>query len=170
MAHAAYGELEPRHDVPPRSARWPWARGGLSGIIAMLLPFTWVIDLDGCTASIEGRRTGFDLLRDLPFDALDLVLVVFLLTLAIAAPRWAGLAERSSTRLGVHIAGLAATAALAFEGLSLLFGRVEVRAIQPAGYLVLASLLGCFVDAIARVVLGTVEWNEERGDVYARDG
>src|SRR4051812_12900288 len=115
MAHAiTESELAPRRSPAPRCARWPWARASLSGLVIALLPFTWVVQLDGCTQTVEGRRTGIDLLRDVPLDTLDVGLALFLFALVVVTPWWAGQVERSMTRVGLHFAGFVATAALAF--------------------------------------------------------
>jgi hypothetical protein len=151
-----------RRDAERRSAQWPWARAGLSGLVAMLLPFTWVLQIDGCTQTLEGTRTGVDLLRSLYLEPLDLWLALVLLAFVVFAPRWAAMIPHASTRLVLHVAGLVSTAALAFEGLSLLFGAGEIRTLQPAGYLVLLALLASCFDAALRVVFGSIEWSAER--------
>jgi hypothetical protein len=144
----------------PRSARWPWTRASLSGVIGVLLPFTWVVQLDGCTQTLGRSSTGIDLLREVQLGLPDLALVLALFALVIAGARWAGMIRQAPPRLGLHVLSLIATGALAFRGLSLVFGEQVIRTLQPAGYLVITALVACVVDAVVRVVLGAQECRE----------
>ncbi len=154
----------------PRSARWPWARAGLSAIIAAVLPLTWVVQIEGCSQAvgpttsgpIVGRAsTGLDLLRDLEPSALQLGLALAVALIVLAEPTWSAMASRASSRVAVHLVGLLATAGFWLEGLTLVFGATGTRLVQPAGYLVLTCLFACLGDAIARVVLALFEWRAE---------
>jgi hypothetical protein len=154
----------------PKSLRWPWTRTSLSGVIALMLPFTWVLQIDGCSETVEGRATGYDLLADLHFTAPDLTLALVLFVVALFAPRAAWVAGGPKPRLWVHAAGLFATAILVARGISLVIGTTQIRSVQPAGLVVLVALVTAFVDAIARVAFGFIERSDAVRHEHARDG
>jgi hypothetical protein len=126
-------------------------------VVFAMLPFTWVLQLDGCTETVEGRATGYDLLRDLDLTAPDALLVAMLALVALLAPKMATYAASRPSRTWTHVAGLVATGVLVGRGVTLILGTTQVRTVQPAGILVLLALLAAFVDAIGRVALSAME-------------
>jgi len=154
----------------PRSGRWPWTRAGLSGVVALMVPFTWVLQIDGCTEMVEGRATGYDLLRDLDFTWPDAALAAVLFVVAILTPKAAAFAETKRGRVWIHVAGLVATAVLVARGISLVTGTTQIRSVQPAGIIVLLALLGAFADAVARVARSTMERMDADRRVRERGG
>jgi hypothetical protein len=162
--------VHPTSATFPKSLRLPWTRAGMAGVVASMLPFTWVLQIDGCTESVEGRATGYDLLSDLHFTTPDLALAVVLFLLVVFAPRAAWFAGKPRARLGVHVLGLVATAILVTRGVSLVFGTTQVRAVQPAGAIVLIAMAVAFFDAVARVAVGFMERTDQWLRQHARDG
>jgi hypothetical protein len=162
--------VHPSSPTFPQSLRLPWTRAGTSGVVALMLPFTWVLQLDGCTETVVGHATGYDLLSELHFTTPDLALAIALFFLAVFAPRAAWYAGKPRARLGVHLAGLGATTILVARGVSLVLGTTEVRAIQPAGAIVVVALAVAFLDAIARLAMGFMERTDQWLRQHARDG
>jgi hypothetical protein len=173
MTAATRTGLAGAHHLPksfPKSLRWPWTRVGVSSVVAIMLPFTWVLQIDGCTETVEGRATGYDLVSELHFTTPDLLLALVLFVVALFAARAAWIAGGPMPRLGVHVVGLFATSILVARGISLTLGTTQIRSVQPAGLIVLVALVVAFVDAIARVGFGFMERMDERRHERARDG
>lgn len=131
--------------------RWPALRGGLLGLVPLLAPFVWVVEVDSCGhAPRSSELTGVDVLTRMDADGwavaapvLGLVVLTPWLAARLAAPGW---------RLLVHVVGLIASAfALWGAGMVLLFTIFSQRTPRLAGLVYLAAFLGLVVDAVVRV-------------------
>ena len=170
VGRAVAGRRQVERHRAPRSLRHPWTRAGLSGLVLTMLPFTWVLELDGCTDSVRRSATGIDLLSELDLVPPDLALALVLSVVALLTPRAAAFAGGARNRVWVHALGLLATSVIAGRGILLVIGSTEVRTIQAAGLVVVSALVTALLDAIVRVGFGAMEKMDHDRHVRARGG
>lgn len=140
---------------PALSTRWPWFRGGLSGLVAALLPLVWVVDTSSC-GDHPGpmERTGVDIITnlDLAWWAAAPFLLVMVLS-PFVARRVGGI-----PRAMVHLVGLGVTGFVSYCVFVVLFVAIFAeRTIKVAGFLVAAAGAGVVFDALFRFVAGARE-------------
>lgn len=149
--------------MSPRSARLPWLRSGLLGLVAPLLPFVWVVESSSCGGAQRVESTGVEVLARFEPEAwpvLVLVLAIALLT-PVLAPRL--LAQRPGQLVWAHVLGLVACA-LSTYGLlfALYFTIFSEREATLAGLAVLGLFGACVLDALARLAWSAQEWRGAR--------
>lgn len=149
----------------PRSSRHPWVRSGLMGLVPLLLPFSWVLELDSCGHTpVQTELTGTVVLGRFELEGWAVavpVLLVLLLT-PYLAPRVAALGPR----VLVHVLGLIA-ALLATWGafFVMLFSIFSERVFFGVGWIVFGCFVGSIVDALLRVVWSLQEWLRARAQL-----
>ncbi len=154
----------------PASARAPWARGGLYGLVAALSPLVWVFEVSTCGGSAprQGEYTGAWLFARI--DAEGWAVLVPVLAIAVAAPFVAARLRAGWATL-VHLLALAAVGfATWLMGFLLTFSLFAERSLRGAGWLVALATVGTVVDALARLALAAGEWlSERRAQAAERD-
>lgn len=146
---------------PPWSLRWPALRGLGVLIISLLLPFEWVVEIDGCNPSPEVKHfTGAQLAGHFdsnvtPWVVLALAVMVAMPLLATRLrPRWAMVAQ---------VLGAAATGFSAYVAwIAVFFTLFAERTLRPAGLAGVAVVVLCVLDGSARPVLAVREWWKAR--------
>ncbi len=142
---------------PSLAERWPGLRAALGGVLPLLLPVPWVLEVKGCDGHGEPQlRTGVDLLAELP--PASVAVVVLGLALLVALPFLAR--GRSPGRAALlHLAGVADAALLLWLGWMVLFFTIfEERTLKPAGAAVMGLLGALGVDALVRAGLSARAW------------
>ncbi len=149
-------------DAPrPWSLRFPALRGLGVLIISLLLPFEWVVEVDGCNQAPEVKRfTGAQLAGHFEADVAPWVVLALAVMVAmplLAArlrPRWAMVA---------HLLGAAATGFSAWVAwIAVFFTLFAERTLRPAGLAGVVVVVLCVVDGAARPVLAVREWWKAR--------
>lgn len=138
---------------PRPEDRWPWLRGGLLGLVPLLLPFVWAVEVDSCGhAPRRTEETGLDLVLELDAEAWAVIVPVLLI--AIGTPRLARALLRPGHRLLIHLGGLVASGAALWGAFMVLFFTIfSQRTPRPAGLAFLLTFVGAAVDAVVRTTL-----------------
>ncbi len=142
-----------------RSARYPWARGGGSGLILLVTPFVWVVDVSSCggQAPVQTELTGLVLL-----GRFDLGLTSWLTAcwaVAVATPFLANRVQRAGAEVWVQVLGLVATGLFAYVGMfGMFFTIFSDRTPRLAGVVVLSVFGAMVLDAVTRVGLSVRQW------------
>lgn len=142
-----------------RSARYPAVRGGLSGLLSLLMPFVWVVDVSSCGGDgpVQRELSGLALLGrfELRWTALVLLTVV----VSAVTPFIAARVTKAARELWVHVLGLVATGFFAWLGhMTMFFTIFSERDLRGAGVLVLVVLASMVADAVARVGFSARQW------------
>lgn len=149
----------------PRSARHPWVRTGLMGLVPLLLPFVWVLDLDSCghPVPVVTELTGTMVMGKFELEGWAVVVPVLLVVLLTPwlAPRVPRLGL--GLRVLVHVLGLLAALLAAYGAFfAMLFAIFSERTFSGVGWIVVGSFVGSIVDAVLRVIWSTQEWLRAR--------
>lgn len=142
-----------------RSVRYPWARGGLSGLLMLLTPFVWVVDVSSCGGNgpVQTELTGLALLGKFDLEWTSLVLLSMAFT--VLTPFMALKVTRAAWESCVHVLGLVATGFFVWLGhMTMFFTLFTDRSPYGVGVLVLAVLLALLIDAGARLVFSVQQW------------
>lgn len=143
---------------PGASRRYPWARGGLYGVIAALSPFAWVLEVDGCApvAPTQEELSGVALLAKV--DPEGWAIVAPVLAVALLAP-WLATKLTAGWAALLQGLGLAATGFVAYVAwFVLFFALFSDRLLRAAGWAVAATVVLTLLEALARTVLALREW------------
>lgn len=144
--------------APATSRRYPWARGGLYGVIAALAPFAWVLEIDGCgrVAPEETELSGVALLGKMELEGWAIVLPV--LAVALLAP-WVATKLTAGWAALVQTLGLVATGFVAYVAwFVLFFALFSERVLRAAGWLVAATVVLTLLEALGRTGHAVREW------------
>lgn len=142
-----------------RSARYPWARGGLSGLILLLTPFVWIVDVSSCGGQgpVATEITGLVLL-----GRFDVVLTSWLVgcwALAVATPFVANRVQRAGAEVWVQLLGLVATGLFSYVGMfGMFFTIFSDRTPRLAGVGVISVFAAMGLDAVTRVGFSVQQW------------
>jgi hypothetical protein len=141
-----------------KSARRPWIRGGLLGLVPFLLPFVWVLDVESCgDAPKEETLTGLALARRIPAE--DWLVVVPVLLVVALTPFIAAALRQPVLRLVAHLVGLLGTVVCMYGGwVTLFFTIFSTRVVKAPGWVMVGLGAGLGVDAVMRVVWSVQEW------------
>lgn len=151
-----------------KSSRQPFVRAGLMGLVPLLLPFVWVLELDSCGhAPVATQLTGLELVGKFNGDAWAITIPALLLCVGtpflaarLAAPGW---------RLVVHLAGLVAAGFSAYAAAIVMFFTIfSSRSARGVGWLVVALFVGSLLDALLRVFWSVRELVVHRRESSAR--
>ena len=133
------------------------------GLVPLLLPFVWVLELESCGHAVPIEKEITGLMMFGRFDVEGWLLVASVMLVALITPFLAMKLSHLGYRVWIHVAGLIAAG---FAGYGALFGMFFAlfadRVVRGVGWLVLACFLGSFVDAVVRVVWSTQEWLRAR--------
>lgn len=146
-----------------RSTRHPWVRSGLMGLLPVLLPFAWVLELDSCghPVPLETELTGTMIIGK--FELEGWMVVVPVLLVVVLTPFLAPRVQRPGLRVLVHSAGLVAAVFAGWGAFFAMFFTIFTERVpKGAGWVVLAEFAGSIVDAILRVVWSALEWRASR--------
>jgi hypothetical protein len=149
--------------VSPRSTRQPWVRSGLMGLVPLLLPFVWVLEINSCgnAAPATTEITGTMVVGH--FELEGWLLIVPVVLLVLLTPFAANRLAREGLRVLVHVLGLVATALAGWGAtMAMLFTIFSEREAKGVGWVVLACFGGALLDALLRVVWSTQEWLKAR--------
>ncbi|MDP3154637.1 MAG: hypothetical protein Q8N23_18305 [Archangium sp.] len=147
----------------PRSTRRPWIRSGLMGLVPLLLPFVWVLELDACGHAVPLEKELTGLMVFGRFDVEGWLLVAAVMLAALITPYLAAKVSQLGSRVWLHVVGLVAAGLagyVAFFGM--FFTLFADRVVRGVGWVVLAAFALSFVDAVVRVVWSTQEWLRAR--------
>ncbi|MFO0598200.1 MAG: hypothetical protein U0228_23050 [Myxococcaceae bacterium] len=153
------------------SERLPGVRGGLFGLIALLAPFTWVLEVESCAGKppVETEYTGTQLFAK--FDADAWWVLIPTLVLCVLAPFVAREIARPALKLTVHVTGLLASAfGVWFGAMLLTFAIFSERKPHKVGWLVTVLLVGVVLDALLRLGWSVREWLQSRAAAAAPRG
>ena len=134
------------------------------GLVPLLLPFAWVLELDSCghSPAVETELTGSSFIAK--FDAEAWLIIGTVLALTVLTPFLANLLERPLYRLLTHLLGLVAPGFSAYgAGMLLFFSIFTDRQPRPAGWVFLGLFVLSSLDAVLRVVWSVQEWLASRG-------
>lgn len=142
-----------------RSVRYPWARGGLSGLLMLLAPFVWVVDVNSCGGNgpVQTELTGLALMGkfDLEWTAWVLLTMAF----TVLTPFMAMKVTRAAWEISVHVLGFVATGFFVWLGhMTMFFTIFTDRSPYGAGVVVIITLLALIADAGARLVFSVLQW------------
>ena len=146
-----------------RSTRHPWVRTGLMGLVTLLLPFVWVLELDSCghPVPMTTELTGAMVVGK--FELQGWMLVVPVLLLVVLPPYFALKIPRLGWRVLLHAVALVAALFAAWGAfMAMFFTLFTEREARGAGWVVLAAFAGSVLDASLRVVWSTQEWVRAR--------
>ena len=148
-----------------RSAQNPWVRGGLMGLVPLLLPFVWVLELDSCGNSLTTTEiTGTMMFGK--FDVEGWLVVVPVLLAVIVIPFLAPRIPKLGWRVVLH--GLGFFAAF-FAGYCaffvMFFSLFTERMAKGAGWVVLGTFAASLLDALFRLIWSTQEWLRARSEL-----
>lgn len=155
----------------PRSARHPWVRSGLTGLLPVLLPFAWVLELDSCghPVPLETEITGTMIIGR--FELEGWMVVVPVLLLVVLTPYLAPRVQRLGLRVLLHVAGLGAALFAAWGAFFAMFFTIFTERVpRGVGWVVLAAFVGSIIDAMLRVVWSAMEWRASRIAPRLRSG
>lgn len=146
----------------PRSTRQPWVRTGLMGLVPLLLPFVWVLELDSCGhAPVQTELTGTMVIGKFELEGWAVALPVLLVL--VLTPYLAARVAKLGLRVLVHVLGLIAALFAAWGAFFvMLFTIFSERAFYGVGWVVLGSFVGSILDAVLRVIWSTQEWLRAR--------
>ena len=148
----------------PRSTRQPWVRSALVGLVPLLLPFVWVLELDSCGQPAVPRATditGTMVVGKFELDGWAVVIPVLLVV--VLTPFLAPRIQRLGARVFVHALGLLATVFAAWGAFfAMLFTIFSERSPKGAGWLVLAAFAAAIIDAGLRFGWSLQEWLRSR--------
>ena len=133
------------------------------GLIPLLLPFVWVLDLDSCghPVPLATELTGVMVMGKFELDAW--MVVVPVLVLVVLAPYVATKIPRLGWRVLLHSLSLLAAGFAAWGAfMSMLFTIFSEREPRGAGWVVLGAFAGSMLDASLRLVWSTQEWVQAR--------
>ncbi len=146
-----------------RSARHPWVRTGLMGLVPVLLPFVWVLDLDSCghPVPVATELTGTMVVGKFELEGWAVVLPTLLVL--VLTPYLAPRVAKLWLRVLVHVLGLIAALFAAWGAFFvMLFTIFSERVFFGVGWVVLGSFVGSILDAALRVIWSTQEWLRAR--------
>ena len=151
----------------PRSTRQPWVRTGLMGLVPLLLPFVWVLELDSCGhAPVQTELTGTMVIGKFELEGWAVALPVLLVL--VLTPYLAARVAKPGLRVLVHVLGLIAALFAAWGAFFvMLFAIFSERVFYGVGWVVLGSFVGSIVDAVLRVIWSTLEWLRARAAAKA---
>ena len=135
----------------------------MMGLLPLLLPFVWVLELDSCGHDIplEKELTGTMVLGKFELDAWLVVLPVVLLV--VLTPWLAPRVARLGLRVWVHVLGFLAALFAAYVGFfAMFFAIFSDREPRGVGWVVLGTFVGSVLDALLRVVWSTLEWRRSK--------
>ncbi len=131
----------------------------MMGLVPLLLPFVWILELDSCGHPVprETEITGTMVVGK--FELEGWLVVIPVLLAVILTPYFAVKIPKPEWRVVVHIAGFAA-ALLAGWGafFAMFFTIFAERMARGVGWVVIAALAGSIIDALLRVVWSIQEW------------
>ena len=132
------------------------------GLVPLLLPFSWVLELDSCGHTpLQTELTGAMLIGKFDLEAWAVVVPVALVL--VLTPWLAARVARLGLRVVVHVLGLIAALFAAWGAFFLmLFSIFSEHAFYGVGWIVLASFAGSIIDAVLRVIWSTQEWLRAR--------
>lgn len=133
------------------------------GLVPLLLPFVWVLDLDSCghQAPVATELTGTMVVGKFELEGWAVVVPVLLVVLL--TPYLAPRVTRLGLRVLVHVLGLLAALFAAYGAFfAMLFAIFSERTFYGVGWIVVASFVGSIVDAVLRVIWSTQEWLRSR--------
>ena len=142
-----------------RSVRYPWARGGLSGLLLLLTPFVWVVDVSSCGGNgpVQTELTGLALMGKFDLEWTSWVLLTMFFT--VLTPFVAMKVARAGWEIFVHLLGFVATGFFVWLGnMTMFFTIFTDRSPRAAGVLVIITLLSLILDAGARLVFSVLQW------------
>ncbi|MGV3624744.1 MAG: hypothetical protein ACO1OB_28245 [Archangium sp.] len=142
-----------------RSVRYPAVRGGLSGLLMLLAPFVWVVDVSSCGGNgpVERELTGLALMGK--FDLEWTAWVLAAMTVTVVIPFIAVRIQRPGREVGLQLLGLVATVFFAWLGqMTMFFAIFSERVPRIAGVVVMGSFVAMISDAIARLVFSVKQW------------
>ncbi len=133
------------------------------GLVPLLLPFVWVLELDSCGHAVPLEKEITGLMVFGRFDVEGWLLVTAVMLAALLTPFLAMKLSHLGSRVWMHVAGLVAAGVAGYVALfGLFFALFADRVVRGVGWLVLAAFAGSFVDAVLRVVWSTQEWLRAR--------
>lgn len=142
-----------------RSVRYPWARGGLSGLLMLLAPFVWVVDVSSCGGNgpVQTELTGLVLMGK--FDLDWTVSVLLTMAFSVLTPFVAIKVANAVGEIFVHVVGVIATVFFAWLGhMTMFFTIFTDRSPYGAGIVVIITLLALIIDAFARLIFSVLQW------------
>ena len=144
--------------VAMRSSRQPFVRAGLMGLVPLLLPFVWILELDSCGhAPTETPITGLELVDKLHGDVWAIFLPAVLV--CVVTPFVALRLVAPLGRMLVHVLGLLAALLTGYAaGFVMFFSLFTNRTARGVGWLVIALFVASVIDAALRVVWSVREW------------
>lgn len=146
-----------------RSTRHPWVRTGLMGLVPLLLPFVWLLELDSCghQVPLATELTGVMVVGKLELQGWMLVVPVLLLVLL--PPYFASRIPRLGWRVLLHAVALLAALVAAWGAFMVMFFTLFTeREPRGVGWVVVAAFAGSVLDASLRVGWSTQEWVRAR--------
>lgn len=137
--------------------RLPALRGGLTGLVLLLLPLPWVTE-SGCgDLPTQTTFTGLDLGAKMEGELAVMLAVGLVLSvgLPLVIPRLTGV----GARVVLGLAGLGGSLAAAFVGVLVpTFAVFHRRSLEPAGMLGVALFVSLPLDALVRLALELRAW------------
>jgi hypothetical protein len=133
------------------------------GLVPLLVPFVWVLEIDSCGHSVplEKEITGTMVVEGFGLEAWMMSIPVLLAVVLI--PYLAPRVQRLGLRVWLHVAGLVAAVLTGWTGFVIMhFAIFSERMVAGVGWLVLAAFAGSIVDALLRVVWSAQEWRAVR--------
>lgn len=147
----------------PRSTRRPGIRSGLMGLVSLLLPFVWVMELDSCGHAVPLEKEITGLMVFGRFDVEGWLLVASVLLVMLGTPFVAAKISQLGYRVWLQVTGLLAAGLAGYVALfGMFFALFADRVVKGVGWLVIAAFVGSFIDAVLRVVWSTQEWLRAR--------
>ncbi len=133
------------------------------GLVPLLLPFVWVLELDSCGQPIPvaTELTGTMVMGKFELEGWAVVIPVLLVV--VLTPFIAARVSLLGWRVLIHVLGLAASLFAGWGALlATLFSIFTERMFHGAGWVVIASFVGSIIDALLRVVWSLREWMRGR--------
>lgn len=133
------------------------------GLVPLLLPFVWVLELDSCGHAVPLEKEITGLMVFGRFDVEGWLLLAAVMLVSVSPPFLAAKISHLGHRVWLHVAGLVAAAVAGYLSLfGIFFALFADRVVRGVGWLVLAAFAVSLVDAVLRVVWSTQEWLRAR--------
>jgi hypothetical protein len=133
------------------------------GLVPLLLPFVWVLELDSCghPVPLETELTGVTVMGK--FEVEGWMVVVPVLLVVVLIPFLAPRVQRLGARVLLHALGVLATLFAGWGAvLAMLFTIFTDRTPRGLGWVVLGAFAASIVDAGLRFVWSLQEWLRAR--------
>jgi hypothetical protein len=129
------------------------------GLVPLLLPFVWVLELDSCghDVPLEKEITGTMIVGRFEVDAWLVVVPVVLLV--ILTPFFAAKVPKLGWRVVLHGAGFLATLFAGYGAFFAMFFALFVERVPRAsGWVVLSAFIASIIDGLLRLIWSVQEW------------